>query len=66
MEFSQGEVHTREAQAPNETWKLPETNFIKVNFDAAYCQETHKGVWDFIAWADDGSFIVAGTGSLKT
>jgi hypothetical protein len=46
-------------------WEPPETNFIKVNVDAAFCQETRRGAWGFIARGSDGSFIAAGTGSMN-
>jgi ribonuclease HI len=36
-----------------------------VNVDASYCQETHRGAWDFIARVDDGSFVAAGTGAMN-
>lgn len=65
LEFCQQKEQTRELHAVEESWELPETDFIKVNVDAAFCQETHRGAWGFIARGNDGSFLAAGTGSMN-
>ncbi|KAK1644505.1 hypothetical protein QYE76_062310 [Lolium multiflorum] len=48
----------------HDRWELPDTDFIKVNVDAAFCKETNSGAWGFIARAGDGSFLAAGTGVM--
>jgi ribonuclease HI len=65
LEFYQQKEQTRELHAVEERWRLPATDFIKVNVDAAFCQETHRGAWGFIARGNDGSFLLAGTGSMQ-
>jgi hypothetical protein len=65
LEFTPDETQVPIVQQQLESWQLPKPEFIKVNFDAAYCQETHEGAWGFIARADDGTFIVAGAGRMS-
>jgi ribonuclease HI len=64
-EFCPKEEHVQEAQAVEDKWELPDANFIKVNVDAAFCQESRLGAWGFIARGNDGSFIAAGTGTMN-
>ncbi|KAK1614925.1 hypothetical protein QYE76_020442 [Lolium multiflorum] len=65
LEFMPDETQVLSVQQQLESWQLPKPEFIKVNFDVAYCQETHEDAWGFIARADDGTFIVAGAGRMS-
>ncbi|XP_071685499.1 uncharacterized protein [Lolium perenne] len=65
VEFCHKEEHVQEAHATEDRWEPPEANFIKVNVDAAFCQESRMGAWGFIARGSDGSFIAAGTGAMN-
>jgi hypothetical protein len=49
LEFTTDEVQAPILQTKNETWQLPRTCFIKVNYDVAFCRDTHEGVWGIIA-----------------
>jgi ribonuclease HI len=65
LEFRQQKESARVVPATDVSWELPETDFVKVNVDAAFCQETHRGAWGFIARGNDGSFLLGGTGSMN-
>jgi ribonuclease HI len=46
-------------------WTPPPANYVKVNFDAAFCQDTQRGAWGFIARDDRGSFLAGGARSMS-
>jgi hypothetical protein len=46
-------------------WQRPSNNQVKVNFDAAFVEETGEGAWGFVARSDKGVFIAAAAGRLK-
>jgi hypothetical protein len=64
-EFCPAQVQNVDVHKDEAIWKLPKSNFIKVNFDAVYCHETHAGAWGFIARTEHGSFLAAGAGSMN-
>ena len=47
-----------------DAWCKPPENYVKVNFDAAFIDETGQAAWGFIARSDEGEFIAAAAGSL--
>jgi hypothetical protein len=46
-------------------WVTPAKNKVKVNFEAAFRDETRDGAWGFIARSDIGEFIGAAAGKLR-
>ena len=45
-------------------WTRPPTDYVKVNFDAAFLKETGEGGWEFIVRDDSCDFIAAAAGRL--
>jgi ribonuclease HI len=64
-DFSSTDAQNANEQTQVELWLPPRENFIKVNFDAAFCQNTNEGAWGFIARSEDGSVLLAGAGCMK-
>lgn len=46
------------------SWLRPPSDFVKVNFDAAYYDSTGAGAWGCVARSDQGEFLAAFGGKL--
>lgn len=45
-------------------WQKPPSDFVKINFDAAYSNNTGSGAWGCVARSDQGEFLAAAAGKL--
>ncbi|KAE8804478.1 retrotransposon unclassified [Hordeum vulgare] len=46
-------------------WQPPPTNSVKVNFDAAFYEESGRGAWGCVIRDDQGVFLAAKAGTLE-
>jgi hypothetical protein len=47
-----------------EKWKKPSNNFLKINTDGAFIQQTKTGGWGFIIRDGDGDHVGSGAGHI--
>jgi hypothetical protein len=45
--------------AQSTRWKKPIHNFLKINFDASFSEQTFSGGWDFVITNEIGDAVAA-------
>lgn len=64
LEFSADDSPATVTPIPCLRWDRPKPGFVKVNFDAAFKQDSGDGAYGYVLRSDTGDVIAAGAGKL--